>query len=55
MMNHHNHNKHHNIVNDEYNLYLTSDEIFPNEQCIDLVKLIGNFLVSQIKKNKILI
>ena len=49
-MMYHNHDKHHNVVNNEYNLYLTSDKIFPNGQCIDSVKLIGNFLVSQIKK-----
>lgn len=41
-----NHEKYHNFTNDEYNLYLTSDKIFPNGRCIDSVKLVGNFLVS---------
>ena len=48
MMYHYNHDKHLDVINDEYNLYLTSDQIFPNGQCIDSVKLTGNFLVTQI-------
>ena len=48
MMYHYNHDKHHSIIDDEYNLYLTSDKFFPNGQCIDSVKLTGNFLVTQI-------